>query len=129
MVYDPARGMVKPGDRQPAWIEEEMKDGDRICEAAGVQRTDGGRLPVAKIINKLKAASATNDADAKDAARYRYLQRRSCGNATGGKGSDEECYLSLNPRDLDAAIDSHLEDEARRKAAVDSRFPSGGTDA
>ncbi|TAK84343.1 MAG: hypothetical protein EPO20_14740 [Betaproteobacteria bacterium] len=37
----------------PAWIEEEMRDGDRICEAAGVQRTEGGRLPVAKIINQL----------------------------------------------------------------------------
>lgn len=40
-----------------AWIEEELKDGDRICEAAGVQRTEGGRLPVAKIINRLKSVS------------------------------------------------------------------------
>lgn len=36
------------------WIEEELKDGDRICEAAGVQRTEGGRLPVAKIINAIR---------------------------------------------------------------------------
>lgn len=60
MVYDPMRGMVKPGgERQPAWIEEELKDGDRICEAAGVKRTEGGRLPVAKIINALRASSST----------------------------------------------------------------------
>ena len=60
-VYDPMRGMVKPGGgRQPAWIEEELKDGDRICEAAGVQRTEGGRLPVAKIIGKLSAAAPSS---------------------------------------------------------------------
>ena len=42
-----------PSHEQPRWIEEELKDGDRICEAAGVQRTEGGRLPVAKIINAM----------------------------------------------------------------------------
>lgn len=40
-------------EKEPSWIAEELKDGDRICEAAGVQRTEGGRLPVAKIINLL----------------------------------------------------------------------------
>lgn len=54
----------------------------------------------------------------------------SCGNATCGKGSDDECYLSLNPRDMDAAIDSHLEDEARRPSSsfprpTDSRTKNG----
>ena len=36
------------------WIEQELKDGDRICEAAGVQRTECGWLPVQKIINAIK---------------------------------------------------------------------------
>jgi hypothetical protein len=40
-------------DALPAWVKEELKDGDRLCEAAGVQRTEGGRLPVAKIINQM----------------------------------------------------------------------------
>lgn len=47
------------------WIEEELKDGDRICEAAGVERTEGGRLPVAKIINKLRSASPPTTVDTK----------------------------------------------------------------
>ena len=45
-----------PYEPMPQWVKEELKDGDRICEAAGVQRTEGGRLPVQKIVNKLKAA-------------------------------------------------------------------------
>lgn len=45
-----------------------------------------------------------------DAKRYRFLQRTTCGNTAGGKGSDEECYLSLNPKDMDAAIDAALID-------------------
>jgi len=45
---------AQPSARVPTWAEEELKDGDRICEAAGVRRTEGGRLPVAKIINKLR---------------------------------------------------------------------------
>lgn len=75
MVYDPKQGkMVKPGgDRLPVWVEEELKDGDRLCAAAGVQRTEGGRLPVAKIVNALRSATAKPD-DAKDAARYRWLR-------------------------------------------------------
>lgn len=45
-----------PGPHDPSipqWVHEELKDGDLICEAAGVQRTEGGRLPVQKIINNL----------------------------------------------------------------------------
>lgn len=56
---------------------------------------------------------AGGSSDAKDAARYRFLQRTTCGNTAGGKGSDEECYLSLNPRDMDAAIDANLEYNSR----------------
>lgn len=54
-------------------------------------------------------SSRESTSDAKDAARYRFLQRTPCGNTAGGKGSDEECYLSLNPRDMDAAIDSAID--------------------
>jgi hypothetical protein len=58
MANEIARLRALPSARAaPTWAEEELKDGDRICEAAGVQRTEGGRLPVQKIINKLKAAS------------------------------------------------------------------------
>jgi hypothetical protein len=48
---------ILPGPHEPMaqWVKEELKDGDRICEAAGVQRTEGGRLPVAKIVNKLRS--------------------------------------------------------------------------
>jgi hypothetical protein len=48
---------ILPGPHEPMaqWVKEELKDGDRICEAAGVRRTEGGRLPVAKIVNKLRS--------------------------------------------------------------------------
>ena len=55
--------------------------------------------------NEIAQLSAT---DAADARRYHFLQRITCGNTAGGKGSDKECYLSLNPSDMDAAIDSNL---------------------
>lgn len=45
-------------EKSANWLEEELKDGDRICEAAGVQRTEGGRLPVGKIIAALRRTSA-----------------------------------------------------------------------
>lgn len=48
---------VTPSSTRESWIEEELKDGDRICEAAGVQRTEGGRLPVHKIINAIQGRS------------------------------------------------------------------------
>ena len=48
------RGLETPSANVPTWAEEELKDGDRICEAAGVQRTEGGRLPVQKIINAIQ---------------------------------------------------------------------------
>lgn len=56
MVYDPQQGkMVKPGgERLPDWMAAELKDGDRLCEAAGVQRTECGNLNVPKIINALR---------------------------------------------------------------------------
>ena len=50
--------------RKKDWIEEELADGDRICAAAGVQRTEGGRLPVAKIVNALRAATSAQKDDA-----------------------------------------------------------------
>lgn len=47
--------------------------------------------------------------DAKDAARYRWLQQQECGNVCGKGGPDEDCYLQLNPRDMDAAIDAGID--------------------
>jgi len=41
-----------------------------------------------------------------DAERYRWLQSQGCDNAYGKVGTDEDCYLQLNPRDMDAAIDA-----------------------
>jgi hypothetical protein len=43
--------------------------------------------------------------DRKDAERYRWLRNRGCCQ----DGKEESCYLDLNARDLDAAIDSALE--------------------
>ena len=47
--------------------------------------------------------------DARDAARYRWLQSQGCGNAYGKVGTDEDCYLQLSPQDMDAAIDAAIE--------------------
>lgn len=54
-----------PTEGLPLWLEEELKDGDRLCQAAGVQRTEGGRLPVAKIINALRSGGTTDGSNAK----------------------------------------------------------------
>lgn len=43
-----------PPSAAPRWIEEELKDGDRLCAEANVQRTEGGRLQVARIVNVLR---------------------------------------------------------------------------
>lgn len=40
-----------------------------------------------------------------EAARYRWLQNKGCGNVS----TEEECYLDLNPRDMDMAIDAAME--------------------
>jgi hypothetical protein len=51
--------------------------------------------------------SAPRAQDARDAQRYRWLQsNRGCGNEL--VPSDEGCYLQLNPRDMDAAIDAAI---------------------
>jgi len=36
------------------WITEELADGDKICAALGLERTEGGRLPVPKILSAIK---------------------------------------------------------------------------
>lgn len=56
--------------------------------------------------------SALLRAGERDAERYRWLQHQRCGNVCSADG--EDCYLNLNPRDLDAAIDAALH------AALDS---------
>ena len=35
------------------WITEELADGDKICAALGLERTEGGRLPVPKILSAI----------------------------------------------------------------------------
>lgn len=40
----------------PKWAEEELADGDRILSELGLERTEGGRMPVAKVIAMLRAA-------------------------------------------------------------------------
>lgn len=79
------------------------------------------RDEITRIWGEHGAHAEVYDAIRRNHERYRFIQRTSCGNATGGKGSDEECYMSLSPRDMDLAIDSHLEDEKRRPS---SSFPS-----
>lgn len=37
----------------PKWAQEELNDGDRICKAFGIERTEGGRLQVGKMILEL----------------------------------------------------------------------------
>lgn len=118
MVYDPKQGkIVKPG--QPSWVEEELKDGDRICEAAGVQRTEGGRLQVAKIINALRAQPSE---DRRDAERIDKLMHSVSHAITlmevEGNTAKSLSYLREALAMHEAAIDA-----ARRS---DSRRTSGG---
>ena len=61
---------------------------------------ESGHQPIARVISR-----DSLDAALKDAARYRWLQSQTCGNAKS-KSADEDCYLQLNSRDMDAAIDS-----------------------
>ena len=35
-------------------LEEECKDGDRICKALGVERTAGGRMNIRGLLNAIK---------------------------------------------------------------------------
>ena len=43
-------------------LEWECKQGDKLCEAAGVQRTEGGSLNPGKIIANLRAAPPSSEA-------------------------------------------------------------------
>jgi len=36
------------------WITEELVDGDKICAALGLERTEGGRFPVPKILSAIR---------------------------------------------------------------------------
>ena len=40
--------------RDAQWVKEELADGDKICNALGLERTEGGRLPMYKILSRLK---------------------------------------------------------------------------
>lgn len=43
-------------------FERECRDGDRLCQALGVPRTEGGSLNVPKLLAKIKALSAVPSA-------------------------------------------------------------------
>ena len=45
----------KGGKRLPQYVIEEFADGDKICEALGLERTEGGRLPMYKILASLRS--------------------------------------------------------------------------
>jgi hypothetical protein len=45
----------------PQWVSEELADGDRICKALGLERTEGGRLPMNKILANLRPHTLTKD--------------------------------------------------------------------
>lgn len=87
------------------WLEREVKNrkGPPALPLAIALRQDQWTDIIAAL-----RAPRPEEATTKDAERYRFLQRTSCGNTAGGKGSDEECYLSLNPRDMDMAIDAGI---------------------
>lgn len=42
-----------PVTQAPQWIEEELLDGDRICYALNLERTEGGSLPINKILSRI----------------------------------------------------------------------------
>ena len=95
---------MRPEDAQ--WKERfdsECAIVDRCWKALGISTYEQAGSGMKAIDDHIEAA-------VKDAARYRYLQRTSCGNTAGGKGSDEECLLSLNPRDMDASIDAAMQE-------------------
>jgi hypothetical protein len=56
---------------------------------------------------QVQLATRAKEEAERDAQRYRWLQHQSCGNAYG-KLDGEDCYLQLNPRDMDAAIDEAM---------------------
>ena len=41
-------------ERELSAAMEDVHDADRICESLGVERTEGGRLPVRKILNAIR---------------------------------------------------------------------------
>jgi hypothetical protein len=53
--------MTQPNDavsQTPRWIEEELADGDKILDVLGLERTEGGRLPMYKLLARLKELTA-----------------------------------------------------------------------
>lgn len=53
-VVNPALARILEKETKAKWIDEELADGDRICAALGVERTEGGRLPTQKILNAIR---------------------------------------------------------------------------
>jgi hypothetical protein len=80
------------------------------CEQANeLLRAMGGDPGYSLLDNakRLRAltVSARGDIE-RDAARYRWLQQQRC--LQDGTPLSESCYLDLNPRDMDGAIDAAL---------------------
>jgi hypothetical protein len=53
-VTNSALARILEEETNAAWIEEELADGDKICFALGVERTEGGRLPIQKILHAIR---------------------------------------------------------------------------
>ena len=97
-----------------AEFERECKDGDKISDALGVQRTEGGSLHVPKILNAittLKQAEAELVKAREDADRYRALKERlSAKNVyTGHAVTKWQTTFPGHSGDLDAAIDGTMD--------------------
>jgi hypothetical protein len=77
-----------------------------------IKQTDDGEAPLWHDADgtyiSYEEITAILNRSPRDAARYRWLQSQACGNAHEKDGDIEKCYLELNPRDMDAAIDAAL---------------------
>ena len=100
--------LIKPDGGEPGLRFEPL-----YSAPSAIQPRDDLDVAVTEICHQLGAKDGDNmiqmlfDA-ARDAARYRWLSAQECGNVCGKGGPDEDCYLQLNPRDMDAAIDAAM---------------------